>query len=99
MPEHKKYCLKEKQFTKHEAEIEHLKTAVNYNDDKLSSIEQKLDLLIEENHKVQLQSKNDDYVLDKRLIAIESELSTLWRVGGLITVLLAIFDLYLQYLH
>lgn len=93
------HCYKEKQFTKHEAEIERLKTAVNYNDDKLNSIEHKIDILIEDNHNNQMQSKNDDYLLDKRLIAIESELTTLWRVGALITVGLAMLDFYLKYLH
>ena len=96
-------CIKENKLSDHEAKIAELETRADYKEEKINQIiednrrmEDKIDKMTEAIYDLQVQSHKDDYDIDKRVTAIEAEQKTIYRIIGLVTVGLALLDVYLK---
>ena len=103
-------CIHEKRIGKTENRITELEARADFKElridelsHKMEEMDKKLDKITESISELQIQSKADDYSIDKRVTSIESELSTTrWILGfsvGALSCAVAVLTFLMTIIH
>ena len=96
-PTHK--CIKDEQIQHMSRKLERVDAKVDYKDKRLDIIEEKIDKLNETVNQLMLKSVTDDNDINNRVTALESSQQTIYRIISLVSVALALFTFYLNYIR
>lgn len=99
-------CTHEEQIQRQSRKIAELEARADYKDRRIDEIitqnmrtEEKIDKLTDIVNNLMLKSVQDDNDINQRVTALEASQQTIYRIISLVSVALALFTFYMNYLH
>lgn len=99
-------CTHEEQIQRQSRKIAELKARADYKDRRIDEIitqnmrtEEKIDKLTDIVNNLMLKSVQDDNDINQRVTALEASQQTIYRIISLVSVALALFTFYMNYLR
>lgn len=99
-------CIHEEQIQGQSRKIAELGARADYKDRRIDEIitqnmrtEEKIDKLTDIVNNLMLKSVQDDNDINQRVTALEASQQTIYRIISLVSVALALFTFYMNYLH